>query len=92
MRRLTDEQRTGRFADSWKVVAQYFGSDRTEIPDNRIEASDRIHFYHLEDVGLMERHIEQVTIPEGNNGSSHRPWRIFSWRLSSTVTPKNSHQ
>ncbi len=84
--RLTEQQREGRFAESWRAVSQYFGSDRNEIIDNIIDRADRAHFYQLEDAGLLESRTESVTLPEGNNGSSNRAWNIHYWRLPKTVT------
>ena len=85
--RLTEELTSGQLAESWKVVTQYFGCDRTEVIDNIIEQSDRPHFYRLEEMGFMESRVEQVTLPEGGNGYSGRLWRIHYWRLKGHPQP-----
>jgi hypothetical protein len=76
--RLTDEMLQGPLAESWQVVAQYFGPS-SAVVDNIVETKDRQHFYRLEDVGLLRSLIREERLPSEEDGRDGKPWRVFWW-------------
>jgi hypothetical protein len=80
--RLTNQQLSGPLAESWRVAAQYFGSDHTEIIDNLIPKQDRAHLYRLEDAGFLEERVETNLIFDKRDGMTPtKEWRTHYWRL-----------
>jgi len=53
------------------------------IPDNFLDTNERIFFYELEDLGLLTRYEDKVTIPilDGKR-NEQREWRIYYWEIN----------